>query len=204
MWHLRHWLQFWQSKTWIHDNLCYLTIKSDTGQHSQFLQCLSFLSTWVCLCVCVRVCVWVGGSADTWKTMESCSQEGAGQPRHFRPVAIIIFHVLHGFFWPHLWCTVYEWGPFSGPHSRNLRIYFLQLDGTPMTSLLTTTIPVTRGHTLYRDLNQGQQATPSLPPVHCCGVPWFNKYLLVPQWRQQVWLALELFYPVYPLLFDRL
>ena len=37
--HLRHWLQFWQLRPSIHDNLCYLTIKSDTGQHSQFLQC---------------------------------------------------------------------------------------------------------------------------------------------------------------------
>ena len=27
--------QFWQLKTWIHDNLCYPTIKSDTGQHWQ-------------------------------------------------------------------------------------------------------------------------------------------------------------------------
>ena len=27
-------------RTWIHDNLCCLTIKSDTGQHSQFLRCL--------------------------------------------------------------------------------------------------------------------------------------------------------------------
>ena len=32
--YLRHWLQFWQLRTWIHDNLCDLTIKSDTGQHS--------------------------------------------------------------------------------------------------------------------------------------------------------------------------
>ena len=40
-WDLRHWLQFWQLRTWFHDNLCYLTIKSDTGQHSQFLQCFS-------------------------------------------------------------------------------------------------------------------------------------------------------------------
>ena len=39
MWHLRHWLQLRQLRTWIHDNLCYLTIKSDTGQHSQFLRC---------------------------------------------------------------------------------------------------------------------------------------------------------------------
>ena len=30
LWHLRHWLQFLQSRTWIHDNLCYLTIKSDS------------------------------------------------------------------------------------------------------------------------------------------------------------------------------
>ena len=27
-------------RTWIHDNFCCLTIKSDTGQHSQFLRCL--------------------------------------------------------------------------------------------------------------------------------------------------------------------
>ena len=39
-WPLRHWLQFWQSKTWIHDNLYDLTIMSDTGRHSQFLRCL--------------------------------------------------------------------------------------------------------------------------------------------------------------------
>ena len=37
--HLRHWLQFWQLNNWIHYNLCRLTIKSDTGQHSQFLRC---------------------------------------------------------------------------------------------------------------------------------------------------------------------
>ena len=41
LWHLRHRLQFWQLKTWIHDNHFYLTIKSDTGQHSQFLRCFS-------------------------------------------------------------------------------------------------------------------------------------------------------------------
>ena len=40
LWHFRHWLQFWQLRTWIHDNLCYLTINCDTGQHSQFLRCL--------------------------------------------------------------------------------------------------------------------------------------------------------------------
>ena len=39
LWHLRHWLQYWKLRTWIHDNLCYLTINFDTGQHSQFLQC---------------------------------------------------------------------------------------------------------------------------------------------------------------------
>ena len=40
MWYSRHWLQFWQLRTWIHDNLCSLTIKSDTGQHLQLLRCL--------------------------------------------------------------------------------------------------------------------------------------------------------------------
>ena len=38
---LRHWLRFWQLRTWINDNLCYLKIKSDTEQHSQFLQCFN-------------------------------------------------------------------------------------------------------------------------------------------------------------------
>ena len=44
--------QFWQLRTWIHDNLCYLTIKSDTGQHSQFLRCLflQFQNTWQNTC----------------------------------------------------------------------------------------------------------------------------------------------------------
>jgi len=41
LWHLRHWLQFWQLRTWIHDNIWYLTINCDTGQHSQFLWCLN-------------------------------------------------------------------------------------------------------------------------------------------------------------------
>ena len=36
--HLVHWLHYWHLRTWIHDNLCYLTIKSDSGQHSQFLR----------------------------------------------------------------------------------------------------------------------------------------------------------------------
>ena len=43
LWHLRHRLQYRELRTWIHDNLCYLTINCDTGQHSQFLRCL-FLS----------------------------------------------------------------------------------------------------------------------------------------------------------------
>ena len=44
VWHLRLWLQFWQLRTWIHDNICYLTINCDTGQHSQFLRCLMSVS----------------------------------------------------------------------------------------------------------------------------------------------------------------
>jgi len=46
LWHLRHWVQFWQLRTWIHDNLCYLTINSDTGQHSQFLRCFIATRLW--------------------------------------------------------------------------------------------------------------------------------------------------------------
>ena len=36
-----HWLeiQYWQLRTWFHDNLCYLTINCDPGQHLQFLRC---------------------------------------------------------------------------------------------------------------------------------------------------------------------
>ena len=45
LWHLRHWLHFWQLRTWFLDNLCYLTIKSDTGQHSQFLRCFFLFCT---------------------------------------------------------------------------------------------------------------------------------------------------------------
>ena len=47
LWQLRHWLQFLQLRTWIHDNLCYLTIKSDSGQHSQFLRCFRMFVAWV-------------------------------------------------------------------------------------------------------------------------------------------------------------
>ena len=45
LWHLRHWLQYRQLRTWINDNLCYLTINCDTGQHSQFLRCLKSNNT---------------------------------------------------------------------------------------------------------------------------------------------------------------
>ena len=55
LWHLRRWLQYRQLRTWINDNLSYLTINCDTGQHSQFLQCLCcissskyFILTWGC------------------------------------------------------------------------------------------------------------------------------------------------------------
>ena len=33
--------KFWQLRTWIHDNLWYLTLNCDTGQHLQFLRCLN-------------------------------------------------------------------------------------------------------------------------------------------------------------------
>ena len=46
LWHLRHWLELWQLRAWTHDNACNLTIKSDTGQHSQFLQCFSLEQEW--------------------------------------------------------------------------------------------------------------------------------------------------------------
>ena len=36
----------WQGQCWIHDNLCYLTINCDTGQHSQFLRCFWY---YVCM-----------------------------------------------------------------------------------------------------------------------------------------------------------
>ena len=49
LWHLRHWLHLRQLRTWIHDNLRYLTIKSETAQHSQFLRCL--------LKVCMNSCL---------------------------------------------------------------------------------------------------------------------------------------------------
>ena len=52
LWPLSHLWQFlmtifdnnfwWQLRTWIHDNLCDLTIKSDSGQHSQFLRSLYY------------------------------------------------------------------------------------------------------------------------------------------------------------------
>ena len=41
LWHLRYWLQYWQLRTLINGNLCYLTMNCDTGQHSQFLRCFA-------------------------------------------------------------------------------------------------------------------------------------------------------------------
>ena len=57
--HLRHWLQYWQLRTWIHDNTCYLAINCDTGQHSEFLRCfywcLPFNTPKIKF---VQLCVW--------------------------------------------------------------------------------------------------------------------------------------------------
>ena len=51
-----HWLQFWQLRTWIHDNLWDLTFKSDTGQHSQFLRCLSYCHDRLYVFLSAQVC----------------------------------------------------------------------------------------------------------------------------------------------------
>ena len=79
-------------RNWIHDNLCYLTIKSDTGQHSQFLRCFismsSLKSLWYeifrclgwwklnfCLESTLGMCFWVW--LDLWRliweTVSNCS-----------------------------------------------------------------------------------------------------------------------------------
>ena len=67
LWHLRHWLQYRQLRTWINDNLCYLTINCDTGQHSQFLRC--FFSKTFILRLRQK---WLNGqfSFDEWKVMK--------------------------------------------------------------------------------------------------------------------------------------
>ena len=88
---LRHWLQFLQLRTWIHDNFCYLTFKSDSGQHSQFLQCFcifTFLSLfewfrntlkllWKCISnTSVTMALWNGDNTifgnlfESWKYVE--------------------------------------------------------------------------------------------------------------------------------------
>ena len=46
LWHLR---QFFQLRIGIHDNLCYLTVTCDTGQHSQFVRC--FVTNQLIWCV---------------------------------------------------------------------------------------------------------------------------------------------------------
>ena len=93
LWYLRHWLQYWQLRTWNHDNLCYLTINCDTGQHSQFLRCFPrypgrqegkkdgpFYHVWfsveclilggtVCYCVFVRWIIWHRAEESNWIIM---------------------------------------------------------------------------------------------------------------------------------------
>ena len=46
-------------RTWIHDNLCCLTIKSDTQQHSQFLRCFAYtIHSWLTMVVrYIYICV---------------------------------------------------------------------------------------------------------------------------------------------------
>ena len=54
LWHLRIWLQFWQLRTWIFDNICYLTIKSDSGNSCNvsfyIISGSSFFNSLSCYC----------------------------------------------------------------------------------------------------------------------------------------------------------
>ena len=81
-----NWLQFWQLRTWIHDNFCYMTITSDSGQHSQFLRC--FLQK---LAYLARQFGGAGWCSTFWASYFTCfgTQNGQkqvlriGQPPHF-------------------------------------------------------------------------------------------------------------------------
>ena len=77
LWLLRHWLQFWQLRTWIHDSLCYLTIKSDTGQHSQFLRCFICLRNFfLCLRNFLYVCrTFKDWDLSNWQTLHVASSQ---------------------------------------------------------------------------------------------------------------------------------
>ena len=89
-WHFRH------LRTWVHDNHCYQGIKSDTGQHSQFLQCLPILciivtlgltlvSTFGSICECeFNEFNWLPKSPDTstnWPNVISTLWQIANNPR---------------------------------------------------------------------------------------------------------------------------
>ena len=104
LWPLRDRLKFWQLRTCISDNLCDLTIFSDTEQHSQFLQCfchhyhqnhlpnyqcdvissfLLLLLLGVCLCIlgCYR-CIHTPDENMMWRiNYNAAEDEGGGEAR---------------------------------------------------------------------------------------------------------------------------
>ena len=67
------------TRTWIHDNLCYLKINCDTGQHSHFLRCfytlrkkLYFkLKLPVSIFVCTHLCCWMWIHVLKWKVTKT-------------------------------------------------------------------------------------------------------------------------------------
>ena len=111
LWHLRHWLQFWQLSTWIHDNLCYLTIKSETGQHSQFLRCFNAIITFswkfYCpFCVCLFV-AWVGLCLLSCSPFDDTFENAHAVEKSQINDTSVILRPLRQAIWCNIWkCTV--------------------------------------------------------------------------------------------------
>ena len=62
LWHLRHWLQYWQLRTWIYDNLWHLIVTLDSIHNScdvlPKLWCsISSLTLWVQSCKPLPCCI---------------------------------------------------------------------------------------------------------------------------------------------------
>ena len=79
LWYLRQWLQFWQLITWIHDNLCCLTIIKEQHWTAFAILAMFYLNPTFCIPTCMFPWSWTESPDMTqqplWKQARKSSED---------------------------------------------------------------------------------------------------------------------------------